>query len=124
VQIDTEAGQPAAAAVLLATSAAVWACNSQRMCLTFARLVTDGYITVADVLEWLFVAEQLPRFVDEDALAAAAALEVLLSTFDSLASQAEVRSMSNCLFCMPCRATHNGVEMQCDVHVALLQTQS
>ena len=114
--LDAAGAEVAIPSALLDTTELVWACNSQRLCLTAARLVAEELVTTGDVLSWLFSkapgAQDL-RLVDRDVLRATAALELLLATFDTLASQAEVRLRGalaqSALWC----PTHPGVHIEC-----------
>lgn len=93
--------------VLLNATEAVWRCSSQRATLTICRLVSDGFVTVPDVLQWAFASAHasegieaasgaagtvVPRMVAEDEMTATIALETVLSLFVTLIDQAEVCS--------------------------------
>jgi hypothetical protein len=86
---EGEAQRPAAS-VLLDTVDCVWESNSQRFCLAVLRLMTEELVTAMDVLKWLFSPAgdaSWPRLVDGNVLRAMAAMELLLSVFDTCVSR-------------------------------------
>lgn len=101
VQLEQQEDSQSPRLVLLSATEAVWRCSSQRATLTIVRFVSDGFLSIQDVLKWAFASSQgsssdepgtiVPRIVSEDEVTATMALETVVSLFVTLVDQAEVR---------------------------------